>query len=169
VIPPLSVLDLCPIVDGGDARGAFARSVALAQRAEALGFRRFWLAEHHNMPGIASAATALVIAHVAAATRTIRVGAGGIMLPNHAPLIIAEQFGTLATLHPGRIDLGLGRAPGTDQATAYALRRTLAGDTDRFPRERSFVMFFWCASRVPPPISSSFASRHRRSTGYSRQ
>jgi luciferase family oxidoreductase group 1 len=135
VIPPLSVLDLCPIVDGGDARGAFARSVALAQRAEALGFRRFWLAEHHNMPGIASAATALVIAHVAAATRTIRVGAGGIMLPNHAPLIIAEQFGTLATLHPGRIDLGLGRAPGTDQATAYALRRTLAGDTDRFPRD----------------------------------
>ena len=100
MIPPLSVLDLCPIVEGGDARGAFARSVTLAQRAEALGLTRFWLAEHHNMPGIASAATSLVIAHVAAATKTIRVGAGGIMLPNHAPLIIAEQFGTLATLHP---------------------------------------------------------------------
>jgi luciferase family oxidoreductase group 1 len=132
---PLSILDLCPIVEGSDARGAFARSVALAQRAEALGFRRFWLAEHHNMPGIASAATSLVIAHVAAATKTIRVGAGGIMLPNHAPLVIAEQFGTLATLYPGRIDLGLGRAPGTDPATARALRRTLQGDVDDFPHD----------------------------------
>jgi luciferase family oxidoreductase group 1 len=135
VIPPLSVLDLCPIVEGGDARSALARSVSLARRAEALGFRRFWLAEHHNMPGIASAATSIVIAHVAAATSTIRVGAGGIMLPNHAPLVIAEQFGTLATLHPGRIDLGLGRAPGTDPATARALRRTLAGDVDDFPHD----------------------------------
>ena len=135
MIPPLSILDLCPIVEGGDARGAFARSVSLAQRAEALGFERFWLAEHHNMPGIASAATSLVIAHVAAATKTIRVGAGGIMLPNHAPLIIAEQFGTLATLHPGRIDLGVGRAPGTDQPTAYALRRNLSGGVDQFPRD----------------------------------
>ena len=131
----LSVLDLCAIVEGGDARAAFARSVSLAQAAERLGFERFWLAEHHNMPGIASAATSLVISHVAAATTTIRVGAGGIMLPNHAPLVIAEQFGTLATLYPGRIDLGLGRAPGTDQATARALRRTLAGDVDAFPQD----------------------------------
>ena len=134
-MPLLSMLDLCPIVEGGDARSAFARTVTLAQRAEALGLHRFWLAEHHNMPGIASAATSIVIAHVAAATSTIRVGAGGIMLPNHAPLIIAEQFGTLATLYPGRIDLGLGRAPGTDQVTARALRRTLTGDVDDFPRD----------------------------------
>jgi luciferase family oxidoreductase group 1 len=134
-MPPLSlsVLDLCPIVEGSDARGAFARSVALARRAEALGFRRFWLAEHHNMPGIASAATSLVIGHVAAATSHIRVGAGGIMLPNHAPLVIAEQFGTLAAMFPGRIDLGLGRAPGSDPLTARALRRTLASDADSFP------------------------------------
>ncbi len=132
---PLSVLDLCPIVEGKDARHALDRSVALAQRAEALGYERFWLAEHHNMPGIASAATSLVIGHVAAATKTIRVGAGGVMLPNHAPLVIAEQFGTLATLFPGRIDLGLGRAPGTDPGTARALRRTLTGDVDDFPRD----------------------------------
>jgi luciferase family oxidoreductase group 1 len=131
----LSVLDLCPILEGGDARAAYARSLALAQHAERLGFRRFWLAEHHNMPGIASAATSLVISHVAAGTSTIRVGAGGIMLPNHAPLVIAEQFGTLASLYPGRIDLGLGRAPGTDQATARALRRTLSGDVDEFPQD----------------------------------
>jgi len=129
------MLDLCPIVEGGDARGAFARTVTLAQRAEKLGLHRFWLAEHHNMPGIASAATSLVIAHVAAATSTIRVGAGGIMLPNHSPLVIAEQFGTLATLYPGRIDLGLGRAPGTDQVTARALRRNLTGDVDDVPRD----------------------------------
>ncbi|MFO0684787.1 MAG: LLM class flavin-dependent oxidoreductase [Sandaracinus sp.] len=131
----LSVLDLCPILEGGDARQAFARSVALAQRAEALGFRRFWLAEHHNMPGIASAATSVVMGHVAGATKTIRVGAGGIMLPNHAPLVIAEQFGTLAALYPGRIDLGLGRAPGTDPGTARALRRTKVGDADDFPHD----------------------------------
>ena len=130
---PLSVLDLAPIVEGGDAAQAFRNSVDLAQHAERWGYRRFWLAEHHNMPGIASAATAIAIAHVAAGTSTIRVGAGGIMLPNHAPLIIAEQFGTLDALHPGRIDLGLGRAPGTDQATAYALRRTLIGGPDSFP------------------------------------
>ena len=130
---PLSVLDLAPIVEGGDAAQAFRNSVDLAQHAERWGYRRFWLAEHHNMPGIASAATSIAIAHVAAGTSTIRVGAGGIMLPNHAPLIIAEQFGTLDALHPGRIDLGLGRAPGTDQATAYALRRTLIGGPDSFP------------------------------------
>jgi luciferase family oxidoreductase group 1 len=131
----LSVLDLCPIVEGGDAARALRESVALAQEAERLGFRRFWLAEHHNMPGVASAATPLVIQHVAANTKAIRVGAGGIMLPNHSPLVIAEQFGTLATLFPGRIDLGLGRAPGTDMLTARALRRHLETDEDRFPRD----------------------------------
>src|ERR1700761_440246 len=131
----LSVLDLAPIKQGGTPAEARAESLALAQHAEALGYRRFWLAEHHNMPGIASAATAVVIGHVAAATKTIRVGAGGIMLPNHAPLMVAEAFGTLATLYPGRIDLGLGRAPGTDQLTAHALRRTLQGDIDAFPKD----------------------------------
>ncbi len=120
---PLSVLDLAPIVEGDDAADAFRRSLDLARQAERLGYRRFWLAEHHGMPGIASAATAVVIGHVAQGTSTIRVGAGGIMLPNHAPLLIAEQFGTLASLYPGRIDLGLGRAPGSDQLTARALRR----------------------------------------------
>src|SRR5690606_38733863 len=107
----------------------------LARHAEALGYKRYWLAEHHNMVGIASAATSVVIAHVAGGTKTIRVGAGGIMLPNHAPLVIAEQFGTLAALHPGRIDLGLGRAPGTDQITMQALRRTLDGAVDNFPQD----------------------------------
>ncbi len=132
----MSVLDLCPIVEGGDAARAFRETVALAQEAERLGFRRFWLAEHHNMGGVASAATPLVIQHVAASTARIRVGAGGIMLPNHAPLVVAEQFGTLATLFPGRIDLGLGRAPGTDMLTARALRRHLvAEDEDSFPRD----------------------------------
>ena len=130
----LSVLDLCPIVEGGDAAQAMRESVALAQEAERLGFNRFWLAEHHNMTGIASAATPLVIQHVAANTKTIRVGAGGIMLPNHAPLVVAEQFGTLATLFPGRIDLGLGRAPGTDMATARALRRHMVSE-DSFPQD----------------------------------
>ncbi len=131
---PFSVLDLSPIIEGGDAALAFRNTLDLARHAEALGYRRYWLAEHHNMPGIASAATAVVIGHVAAGTRTIRVGAGGIMLPNHAPLAIAEQFGTLAALHPGRIDLGLGRAPGTDQRTMLALRRDPAS-ADAFPRD----------------------------------
>lgn len=130
----LSVLDLCSIVEGGDAARAFRESVRLAQEAERLGFRRFWLAEHHNMAGVASAAVPLVIQHVAAATSTIRVGAGGIMLPNHAPLVVAEQFGTLATMFPGRIDLGLGRAPGTDMLTARALRRHMAPE-DSFPQD----------------------------------
>jgi luciferase family oxidoreductase group 1 len=121
---PLSILDLAPVYGGETIGQALAGSVALAQRAEALGYRRVWYAEHHNFPTIASAATSVVIAHVAAHTTTIRLGAGGIMLPNHAPLTIAEQFGTLASLHPGRIDLGLGRAPGTDQRTLLALRRT---------------------------------------------
>ena len=130
-----SVLDLAPIVEGSDARKALANTVDLARHAEAWGYTRYWLAEHHNMQGIASSATAVVIGHVAQGTRSIRVGSGGIMLPNHAPLVIAEQFGTLEALFPGRIDLGLGRAPGTDQQTSMALRRTLQGDIDEFPRD----------------------------------
>jgi len=128
----LSVLDLAPIVEGSTTREALHNSLDLARHAERLGYHRFWLAEHHNMPGIASAATAVMIAHVAGGTTRIRVGAGGIMLPNHSPLMVAEAFGTLAELHPGRIDLGLGRAPGTDQATARALRRYMGG-ADTFP------------------------------------
>lgn len=130
----LSVLDLAPIVEGSTTKQALENSLDLARHAEKLGYNRFWLAEHHNMPGIASAATAVVIAHVAGGTKTIRVGAGGIMLPNHAPLMVAEAFGTLAELHPGRIDLGLGRAPGTDQATMRALRRYMGG-ADTFPQD----------------------------------
>ncbi|HEY4044202.1 MAG TPA: MsnO8 family LLM class oxidoreductase, partial [Rhodopila sp.] len=125
---PLSILDLSPVPEGSDAGQALRNSVDLARHTEALGYRRFWMAEHHNMPGIASAATAVALAHIAMATSTIRVGAGGIMLPNHAPLLIAEQFGTLAALHRGRIDLGLGRAPGSDQLAARAMRRNLAAD-----------------------------------------
>jgi luciferase family oxidoreductase group 1 len=144
---PLSVLDLSPILEGGDASQSFRNTLDLARHAERLGYRRFWLAEHHNMPGVASAATAVVIGHVAAGTSTIRVGAGGIMLPNHAPLVIAEQFGTLAALFPGRIDLGVGRAPGTDQMTARALRRTLAGDVDRFPQDVVELMSYFQPAR----------------------
>jgi luciferase family oxidoreductase group 1 len=132
---PLSVLDLCIIPNGETAAYALASSVEYAQLAESLGLKRFWLAEHHNMPGIASAATAVVIGHVAGATKTIRVGSGGIMLPNHSPLVIAEQFGTLESLYPGRIDLGIGRAPGSDQATTRALRRSPATGVDRFPQD----------------------------------
>ena len=132
---PLSVLDLAPIIEGGDAARALANAKDLARHAEGWKFHRYWVAEHHNMPGIASAATSVVIGHIAGATQTIRVGAGGIMLPNHAPLVIAEQFGTLAALYPGRIDLGVGRAPGTDQRTALALRRTLEGDIENFPQD----------------------------------
>jgi luciferase family oxidoreductase group 1 len=128
-----SVLDLSPIVEGSSAREALDHSLDLARHAERWGYRRFWLAEHHNMPGIASAATAVVIGHVAAGTRSIRVGAGGIMLPNHSPLVIAEQFGTLEALFPGRIDLGVGRAPGTDPLTMRALRRSLQDDVQAFP------------------------------------
>jgi luciferase family oxidoreductase group 1 len=131
----LSVLDLSPIVEGGNARQSLANSLDLAQHAETWGYRRYWVAEHHNMRGIASAATAVVIGHIAGGTRSIRVGAGGVMLPNHAPLVIAEQFGTLESLYPNRIDLGIGRAPGTDQITAHALRRTLTGEIDDFPRD----------------------------------
>ena len=129
-----SVLDLSPVVEGGDARRALLETTESAKAAERLGFTRFWLAEHHNMPGIASAATAVALAHVAAATETIRVGSGGVMLPNHAPLVVAEQFGTLEALHPGRIDLGLGRAPGTDGEAARALRRYFEA-ADQFPRD----------------------------------
>jgi luciferase family oxidoreductase group 1 len=129
-----SVLDLSPIVEGGDARRALLESGELARTAERLGFTRFWLAEHHNMPGIASAATAVALAHVGSVTETIRIGSGGVMLPNHAPLVVAEQFGTLEALYPGRVDLGLGRAPGTDGATARALRRYFEA-ADQFPRD----------------------------------
>jgi luciferase family oxidoreductase group 1 len=132
---PLSVLDLSPIVEGGDAGRSLRNSLGLARHVEALGYRRFWMAEHHNLPGIASAATAVALAHVAAGTESIKVGAGGIMLPNHAPLLIAEQFGTLEALHPGRIELGLGRAPGSDQLTARAVRRALLGGADSFPQD----------------------------------
>src|SRR5947209_13224542 len=138
----LSVLDLAPITQGSDAATALKHTLDLARNAERLGFHRYWLAEHHNMPGIASAATSVVIGHVAAGTRTIRVGAGGIMLPNHAPLVIAEQFGTLESLFPGRIDLGIGRAPGGDTQTARALRRTLGG-SDRFPQDLQELMAYF--------------------------
>jgi luciferase family oxidoreductase group 1 len=131
---PFSVLDTSPVTLGGDATQAFRNTRDLARHAERWGYRRYWLAEHHNMPGIASAATSVLIAHVAGGTSTIRVGSGGVMLPNHAPLVIAEQFGTLASLFPGRIDLGLGRAPGTDMRTAQALRRGMSG-ADTFPQD----------------------------------
>ncbi len=132
---PFSVLDLSPIVRGATAADALRNTLDLARHAEKSGYQRYWLAEHHNMTGIASAATAVVIGHVAAGTSTIRVGSGGVMLPNHAPLVIAEQFGTLASLFPGRIDLGLGRAPGTDHQTARALRRSMGPSDDRFPQD----------------------------------
>jgi len=131
----LSVLDLAPIVEGGNAGDALRDSARLAQAAERLGYTRYWMAEHHSMPGIASAATAVALAYVGANTSTIRIGAGGVMLPNHAPLIVAEQFGTLESLFPGRVDLGLGRAPGTDQAAAYAMRRNMTTDENQFPND----------------------------------
>ncbi|HEY2133519.1 MAG TPA: LLM class flavin-dependent oxidoreductase [Acetobacteraceae bacterium] len=140
---PLSVLDLSPVPEGSSTGQALRNSIDLARHVETLGYRRFWMAEHHNMAGIASAATAVALAHVAVATETIRVGAGGIMLPNHAPLLIAEQFGTLAALHPGRIDLGLGRAPGSDQIAARAMRRNLAADVDQFPSDVVELMHYF--------------------------
>jgi luciferase family oxidoreductase group 1 len=145
---PISVLDLSPITLGSDAGQALRNSLDLAQQVERLGYRRYWMAEHHNMPGVASAATAVALAHVAGGTRRIRIGSGGIMLPNHAPLVIAEQFGTLAALYPGRIDLGVGRAPGTDQLTARALRRSLQGDIDRFPQD-VLELIRWFAPSEP--------------------
>lgn len=144
-----SVLDLAPVPEGHDAAQALKNTAALAQRAEALGYHRYWMAEHHNMPGIASAATSVLIGHVAAHTRTMRVGAGGIMLPNHAPLAIAEQFGTLATLYGDRIDLGLGRAPGGDQAVYHALRR---GGGDRFPDDVVELMGYLGEPRPEAPV-----------------
>lgn len=134
-MPVLSILDLCPIIEGSNAGMALRNTLDLAQHAERRGYKRYWVAEHHNMKGIASAATAVVIGYIAGGTSTIRVGAGGIMLPNHAPLVIAEQFGTLAALYPHRIDLGIGRAPGTDQLTAQALRRNLNSDIYQFPND----------------------------------
>jgi luciferase family oxidoreductase group 1 len=131
----LSLLDLVPVVEGSNVGEALANAADLAQHAEKLGFARYWVAEHHGMKGIASAATSVVIGHIAAATKAIRVGAGGIMLPNHSPLVIAEQFGTLDALYPGRIDLGLGRAPGSDMRVAQAIRRTLDSDPNAFPRD----------------------------------
>jgi len=135
-LPPLSVLDLSLIVEGGSAAEALRNTLDLARHCEALGYRRYWVAEHHNMDGVASSATAVLVGQIAAVTSTMRVGSGGVMLPNHAPLVVAEQFGTLETLYPGRIDLGLGRAPGTDRVTMRALRRHLdtAGEEDEFPR-----------------------------------
>src|SRR6202040_3222737 len=140
---PLSVLDLAPITEGSDAGQALRNSLDLARHVEGLGYRRFWMAEHHNLPGIASAATAVALAHVATGTDRIRIGAGGIMLPNHAPLLIAEQFGTLAALHPGRVELGLGRAPGSDQITARAVRRALLGGEETFPQEVVELMSYF--------------------------
>lgn len=133
---PVSVLDLATIIQGDDsAAPAFQRSLLFAQHAEQLGYKRYWFAEHHNMESVASAATSVLIGYVAGGTQTIRVGSGGVMLPNHSPLVIAEQFGTLASLYPNRIDLGLGRAPGTDPVTSYALRRNMTGDVDQFPND----------------------------------
>jgi luciferase family oxidoreductase group 1 len=152
---PLSVLDVAPVAAGRPAGEALAHTTALARRVEELGYRRFWVAEHHNMPAIASSAPAVLIAHLAAATSTIRVGSGGVMLPNHAPLVVAEQFGTLSALHPGRIDLGIGRAPGTDQATALALRRTVEGlSAEDFPQELAELMNFFTGAR-PRPITAT--------------
>ena len=148
----LSVLDLAPIVEGSTAAESLRHSLDLARHAETWGYKRFWLAEHHNMDGVACSATAVLIGHVAGGTKTIRVGSGGVMLPNHAPLVIAEQFGTLATLYPGRIDLGLGRAPGTDQLTARALRQHLVRDEDAFPQD---VVELQAYLATPDPAQAS--------------
>src|ERR687890_536646 len=150
----LAILDLAPITQGSDAAAALRHSLDLARHAERWGYRRFWVAEHHNMPGIASAATAVVIAHIASGTRTIRVGAGGVMLPNHAPLVVAEQFGTLESLYPGRIDLGLGRAPGTDQLTMRALRRNFAAANEDFPRDVAELRAYFAPSRPGQLVSA---------------
>ena len=147
---PFSVLDLAPIAEGSDARASFHNSLDLAQLAERLGFHRYWMAEHHGMPGIASAATAVLLGYIAGGTSTIRVGAGGVMLPNHSPLVIAEQFGTLESLYPGRIDLGLGRAPGSDQAAMRAMRRNIASDADQFPQDVVELMSYF--SDAPTPV-----------------
>jgi luciferase family oxidoreductase group 1 len=149
---PFSILDLAPIRQGGDAAQAFANMCAQAKTADQLGYQRYWIAEHHNMSGIGSSATSVLIGHVAGVTEKIRVGSGGVMLPNHAPLIIAEQFGTLESLYPGRIDLGLGRAPGTDQRTAYALRRDRLGDDHDFPRDVAELQAYLRAAEPGQPV-----------------
>jgi luciferase family oxidoreductase group 1 len=147
---PFSVLDLAPISQGSDAAASYRNTLSLAQHAEQWGYKRYWLAEHHGMPGISSAATSVLLAHVAGGTKSIRVGAGGIMLPNHSPLVIAEQFGTLESLFPGRIDLGLGRAPGSNQITARALRRNLSSDSDDFPQDVMELMDYFSDSPRQP-------------------
>ncbi len=149
---PISVLDVSPVAEGSTVRAALLNTIDLARHAERLGFNRFWLAEHHNMAGIASAATAVLIGQVAAATLTLQVGAGGIMLPNHAPLVVAEQFGTLAALYPNRIELGLGRAPGSDQLTARALRRTLMSDENDFPRDVVELLGYFAPETSGQPV-----------------
>src|SRR5437773_6695358 len=151
---PLSILDLSPITEGSDAGQALRNSLDLARHVESLGYRRFWMAEHHNLPGIASAATAVALAHIAAGTDHILIGAGGVMLPNHAPLVIAEQFGTLAALHPGRVELGLGRAPGSDQVTARAMRRNLLSDADQFPQDVVELMAYFRPAEPGQPVQA---------------
>src|SRR5690242_4631841 len=150
---PISILDLVPVILGETPREALRKSLALAQQAEALGYRRYWVAEHHNMPGIASAATSVVIGHLAGGTSTIRVGAGGIMLPNHAPMAIAEQFGTLEALYPGRIDLGLGRAPGSDGYAAQALRRDPMR-ANQFPQDVQELQAFLAPAQSGQPVQA---------------
>src|SRR5260221_8581873 len=153
---PLSVLDLSPVAAGTTSGQALRQTTELARRTEELGYRRFWVAEHHNMPAIASSAPAVLIAHLAAATSTIRVGSGGVMLPNHAPLVVAEQFGTLEALHPGRIDLGIGRAPGTDQLTALAPRRTMEGlSAEAFPQELTDLIRLFTGADAPARITAT--------------
>jgi len=153
---PLSVLDLAPVAAGSTSGDALRNTTELAKRTEELGYKRFWVAEHHNMPSIASSAPAVLIAHLAAATSTIRVGSGGVMLPNHAPLVVAEQFGTLEALHPGRIDLGIGRAPGTDQLTALALRRTMEGlNAEQFPQELMGLIELFTGGDGPARITAT--------------
>ena len=157
---PYSILDLAPVCEGSDAAQAFRNTLDLAQHAEGWGYQRYWLAEHHNMPGIASAATAVLIGYVAGGTKTIRVGSGGVMLPNHAPLQVAEQFGTLASLYPGRIDLGLGRAPGTDQAAARALRRYYES-ADEFPADVVELLRYFEPAQPGQPVQAVPGARPR--------
>lgn len=153
-IVPLSVLDLAPVPQGADPAQAFKSSLELAQHAEKWGYQRYWMAEHHNMTGIASAATSVLLGYIAGGTKTIRVGSGGVMLPNHSPLVIAEQFGTLATLYPNRVDLGLGRAPGTDQRTMIALRRHLSGEVDNFPKDVQELQMYFGEVQPQQPVQA---------------